>query len=203
MVLAAIHRNGACKPGYKAVLSAGNIGLFSAVLKEYWPDVIGMHKNSTFRLFEEFYGANREGFNRHGIYYNEPADNGYVLVTDGTEEIVVRGTATAWAYGTSRVTGKDRARVRARDRSVIRLEDNASGIFFDDSEGYAHGRSRVSATGRSRIYASDLSVIDAGEESTVYGTGWGRINGFGNALIKAHTDRKIRLSGNARLEITD
>lgn len=201
MVLAAIRRNGSCKPGYKAVLSAGNIGLFCAVLKEYWPDVIGMHKSSSFHLFEEFYEVNKDGFNRYGIHYNESADSGYVLVTGETEGVVVSGTAKAWVYGTGKVTGKDLSHIRARENSVVVLEDDASGLFFDSSEGHAYGRSRLSASDKSRLYAYDLSTVDAGGKSTVYGISWNRINGFGNALIKAHTDRKIKLSGNARLEI--
>lgn len=202
MVLDAIHKNGACKDGYRDVLSADNIGIFSQVLKDYWADVITMHKHSSFSLFEEFYRANREGFNRHGIYYNESANNGYVLVTDSTQKIMVSGEARAWVFGDSTVYGSGNASIRLRERSMAVLEDAASCFAFDESKVYANGRNRVNASGMVQVFANGLCIVDAGECSTVYGVMWDRINALGDAVVKAHSDRKINLFGNARLELT-
>lgn len=201
MVLHAIRKNGACKPGYKAVLTAANIGIFCAVLKDYWADVINMHKDDSFSLFAEFYQANREGFNAHGIFFNESADKGYILVVGDSRGVVASGNARLWAFGTSRVTGKDKATVVGREKSDVTLYGDAYGQAFDESVFRLYGRSGVSAAGQSRVVSMGNSVVDAGEHSRVYGISWNWINGFGDAVITAHTDRKIRLRGNSTLVI--
>lgn len=203
IVLKAIHRNGSCVPGYKAVLNAGNIGIFCAVLKEYWADVITMHKTDSFRLFEEFYQVNRDGFNKYGIYYNESADNGRVLVTGNTSGVTISGNAKGWTFGTSRVKAKDRASVRAREKSQIELSEDASCQSFDDSIICCTGFSSVNAGGNSRVFAMGNSSVYAGEHTTVYALGWRNITGTGDAVIKSHAMRNMELLGNATFEGID
>lgn len=198
-VLASLRENNACEPGCQEVMKAGNIGMFSLVMKEYWLYMINQYREAAIRLFEEFYLPNREALNKHGIFYNESADRGYVFVTGGQQaDVVIGGYARAWVFGSCMVEARDNASVRLREQASATLFGRSSCLAFDQTKVYAHDYSQVNASGRSLVVADGLCTVDAGEQAEVKAIKWRTIRAFGNALVTSHTDKHILISDAAR-----
>ena len=75
--------NHVCKESFEDVLSAPNIGILCKVIKKYWGDALGVYRGMFLGWFQCHYSDNREDFNRFGLYLNEDADSGRVVITDG------------------------------------------------------------------------------------------------------------------------
>lgn len=136
--------NGACKGGYHDLLKADGIGNLCLVLKKYWSDVVGMHKNDAFGFFDDLYPKHREDFNRYGIFYNESSDRGFCLVNRGAD-LIFGGNAQVWLFGQSEAKILGHARCIVRDQSIVTAMNGAHVQLFDESSAtilgycYVHG----------------------------------------------------------------
>ena len=189
--------NGACKQGYHDLLKAENIGQLCRVLEKYWGDVLGMHRKSTFAIMDELYPANKDEFNKFGIFYNENAGHGKVIANK--DLISVNGDAKVWAFGDSVVKLSGKATCFAKDSSIVHAIDYSHVNLTDEATCNAHGRSMVNAAGKSIVKAFESCTITAGEDSKVYAYGWNRIMAVGNAEVFASHSYKIKTLGNAKV----
>lgn len=188
-----IRANGACKQGYHDLLKAEDIGQFAGVLRKYRSEMLSKFKDSTLAILEEFYPANKETFNRIGIYYNEDSETGTVIVNNAGETAIhVGGDADCHAYGTSHIAASWSARVYAHNTVEVYATNQAHVQLFDVAIAHAYDRSQVDGNGTNTIYAYDASTVNAGGSTVVHATSWNRIATFGEAVVYAPTKRKIK-----------
>lgn len=192
--------NHVCKESFEDVLSAPNIGILCKVIKKYWGDALGVYRGMFLGWFQCHYSDNREDFNRFGLYLNEDADSGRVVITDG-DGYVFTGTAKVWMFGNSKATGTQRSKFIVRDNSHVRLTDSASAELFDDSTAIAESKSTVKTFANSRVECYDLANVYAGGQSSVIGYSWNKIFATGDAKVYAPILRKIQLREQAKAYI--
>ena len=191
--------NGACKQGYHDLLKAENIGQLCRVLEKYWGDVLGMHRQSTFAIMDELYPANKDEFNQFGIFYNENAGFGKVIVNNAT--VAVNGDAKVWAFGGSVVNLSEKATCYAKDTASVHAKDYSHVHLLEESTCKATGRSMVNAAGNSTVKAHEACTVTAGDNAKVYAYGWNRILAVGNSEVYASHSYKIKTLGNAKVII--
>lgn len=189
--------NGACKQGYHDLLKAENIGQLCRVLEKYWGDVLGMHRESTFAIMDELYPANKDEFNRFGIFYNEGSDFGKVIANN--VRISVSGDAKVWAFGTSEIFLMEKSSCYAKDKTRVIAKDYSHAHLMNDSFCEAYDRSVVNASGKSVVRAYDACTVTAGENSEVYGYNWNKILAVGNSKVYAASTYKVKTLGQAKV----
>ena len=195
----AVEECGACSDGLKAVAEAENIGRLCAVLKHFWPDVIGKLRDSIVAILKEVYPHHREEFKEYGIFFNEGCDHGRAIVTEGVHEF--GGDARVWAFGESKVYLTDTAQCVARDKATVAGTDYTKIMLYGESYGAGYGRCFITANENSKADVFDKCTVGAGENSTIHAHGWKSIVAAGNAVIYAPKSYKIKLLGDARLEL--
>lgn len=193
----AVEECGACSDGLKAVAEAENIGRLCAVLKHFWPDVIGNLRDSIVTILKEVYPHHREEFNEYGIFFNEGCDHGRAIVTEGEHRF--GGDARVWAFGKSVVRLIADAQCVARDESFVKGYDYSKITLYGNSKCEGYDRCFITANENSKAESSDFCTVGAGENSTIHAYGWKSIVAAGNAVVYAPKSYKIKLLGDARL----
>lgn len=175
--------NGACKQGYHDLLKAEDIGQFAGVLRKYRSEMLSKFKDSTLAILEEFYPANKETFNRIGIYYNEDSETGTVIVSGPAALTVkVSGDAKCYACGYATILVSDNAHVVSNDCTCIK----------------AYGRSKVQLYGKSEGFAYEFSEIKANQYNLVHVYGNAHVIASGHAKVVAQKRGNIKLYGKAK-----
>lgn len=189
-ILSEIRKNGACGPGYKSVLSSESIKGIADSIKKWWNEVLGMHLESTLHLFDEFFSRFESEFNANGIYYNQDASEGYVIIYNA--KVKLSGTAKGRSFGLSEVEMRgnaslvafDESKVHAHDYSNVELRERSSGEMFDQSELKAYDDSLVVCRG-----GKSLIVSNRAEAETYM---CGSIHAYSAARIKNMNPRIVR-----------
>ena len=195
----AVEECGACSDGLKAVAEAENIGRLCAVLKHFWPDVIGKLRDSIVAILKEVYPHHREEFKEYGIFFNEGCDHGRAIVTEGVHEF--GGDARVWAFGKSVIKVSENAQCVARDEANVRGLDHAKVTLYGNSKCDAYNHCFITANGFSEAEIYDHCTVGAGENSTIYAYGWKSIVAAGNAVVYAPRSYKIKIIGDSHLQI--
>lgn len=193
-------RNRSCKDGYRDLLGVNNFGQACIVFKKYWPDVIGMHLKDTILFLNEHYVANKEAFNLRGIYYNDSANRGLVLIYN-CKDVVLSGDCKAHIFGHSEVTLRGHARGNAHDSSHLMLMEYASAVLNEHATCSAWGRSFVNARDENLVEANELCEVVACGKTLVHAKGWRKIVAMGDARVVSSKKQHIEMKGNNQLEL--
>jgi hypothetical protein len=199
LIIVAARRTFTCKNGYRDLVETKSWGEIIMWFDKYWSDVLLLSKNDGFRFWTEVYPMYKEEFNRCGIWFNENADSGKAIVTEGAHTF--RGNATVWAYNQSKVELHDNVRCTANNQSFVDCYDYTQVMLLDQSECHAYVRSKVNAGGESVVDAYDACTITAGDRSTVIAHSWNQITAVGEAKVLAPSKYKIKILGQAKLTL--
>lgn len=189
-ILSEIRNNGACVGGYSEVIRSGSINEISKSIKKWWNEVLGMHLESSLHLFSDFFFKFKDEFNANGIYFNQDASEGYVIIYDA--KVCLSGSAQGRAFGHSEVDACGQSsliafgdtKVNARDSAKVELKDQSSGVMYNQSEVKAYDKSSVLCEGGKALYMADQSTADVRR--------CGSIHAYGEAYVKNINPRMER-----------
>jgi hypothetical protein len=193
--------NRACEKGYAGLLKSENLTAICAVMFEYWADMLGAFYKPFVAFLTEFYPKYKDDFNRAGLFFNEAADRGKVVVTESIMDVAFNGDATVYAYGNAEIIAYGHTNVVAHDKSVIILGDQARCQAFDKSRVSANLFTTVSGYDFSRIEADGSVDVTAGGRCTVAALAYKRILACGNAQIYSRRKINIRILDQSNLII--
>ena len=111
------------------------------------------------------------------------------------------GDVRVWAFGKSVVKITENAQCVARDEAFVKGYDYSKITLYGNSKCIGHDRCFITANEDSEASCNDFCTVGAGENSTIRAYGWKSIVAAGNAVIYAPKSYKIKLLGDARLEI--
>ena len=192
-------RTGACKEGFKHLVSSNNLGEFSSVIHKYWADIIQMLKKDHYQFLYDAYPIYKDAFNRCGIWFNEPSNTGRVILTEG--EYNISGDALIWAYGKTKIKMFAQVRCIATDEVLVIAHNTCQVQLLDKARCSAYDMSVINAAGDSIVHAFGSSTILAGERAVIYAHGWRGIKAAGQSQVFAPTKYKINTFGQASLTI--
>lgn len=189
-ILYEIRKNGACVGGYSDVTRSSSIREISNNIKKWWNEVLGMHLDSSLHLFSDFFFKFKGEFNANGIYFNQDASEGYVIICDA--KVCLSGSAQGRAFGQSEVDACGQSslisfgktKVNARDSAKIELKERSIGVMYDQSEMKAYDRSSVICEGGKVLYMANQSTAEVHR--------CGSIHAYGEASIKCTKPRMER-----------
>lgn len=193
--------HGACKKGYGELLKSGDLNSICSVMYEYWADMLGSFYEPYIAFLAEFYQQYKDDFNAAGLYFNETADNGRVVVTESIINDTFNGNAIVFVYNSAKITALGHTTVVAHDKSEITLGDYAKCQAYEKAKVFVNDFSSVKGYDFSRIEANGSVDIIAGGRCTVAALCYKRILACGNAQIYSRRKLNIRLLDQADLMV--
>lgn len=192
-----------CMASRRDVFSIENFAQLAAFVKTYWPDVVKSEDlDKRIEFIDKVYPLFKEEFNKYGLYYNEVAEKGLVLLHNcmdlhvkGKVSVYATGTTTVYAEEESRVQASQEAVVYCMGKNLITGKDDATVVVLPTS------RALIKVADRCRVYSNGPAEIFASNQSIVYARNWMKISAFGDASIQAASSRKIHSSSSMPVQI--
>jgi hypothetical protein len=194
----ACHERNACKPGFEAMLKAEDIGQMMQVWRENWEDLYeSKYADILPQYIDDAYATFGEEMRQSGVYVNEDAGDGLLIVANPGKPIRAYGTADCYIFGVAEVTGEDNAKVHARtDEATVTLTGYSQGFF---KAGRAEIRNFSKAQGffDGDCYDAAYVILRGG---TLRDHGHREIMAWGSeATVYSNTHQKIELYDGAQL----
>lgn len=192
-----------CTSSRRDALSIGNFAQLASFIKTYWPDVVKSEDlNKRIEFIEKAYPVFKDEFNKFGLYYNEVAEEGIVLLHNcvdlhvaGKTEVYATGTTTVYAEGSCSIQVSQKSLVYCMSNNRIIGKDNATVVVLPFS------RALVKVSDRCQVYSDGPANIFASNQTIVYARNWMKIAAFGDAVIEAPSSKKIHSNSSVPVQV--
>ena len=189
-------QSGNCEASQAAFAAAANYAQMREAWAKYWQGVLMEVPTQVLAAFADVYPEYKEELNAAGVYYNEDAPLGIVVIGDSAEEIHLWRARNAYILGAAKV-------VLHAAASATGLNENCSVELREGScatmrAGYAIARGHSVLTTKTDAECHDAATVRI-TDATLKDCGHTAIYAYGRAAVKSFTDRLIYLYDNSTL----
>lgn len=198
LCISILAQSGNCEASQHDFNATDSIQSMCAVWRKYWQGLMNEVPDQVIAAFREFYPDFKTEINDAGIYYNEDARLGIVLIGDSDTPITLNFAKDAYILRKATVILRNNASAICRHPEATVELYNSSRATVQQGHGIARDRSTLTTCCDAECYNSSTVRIT---NATLTDRGHLAIYAYGTAKVNTFTDKGVTLYDTATIEI--